>query len=190
MYKEKKQVELEAGKLLVAEPFMLDPNFKHAVILLCEHHKKGALGFILNKSVRMKLNDLLTDFPEFEAEVHYGGPVQTNTIHFIHDMGHLLDDSYEVSNGLYMGGDFEQLKTLVLTGVIQPKNIRFFVGYTGWGKEQLAGELKSGSWILSESDRNYIFNSKKDEDLWGKVLEHKGDRYSVIAQVPDTVCLS
>ena len=59
---------IKRGEVLIAEPFMLDPNFKRAVILICEHQNDGSLGFILNKSLDMKINDLIADFPEF-AEV-------------------------------------------------------------------------------------------------------------------------
>jgi putative transcriptional regulator len=68
---------IKSGQLLVAEPFMLDPYFRRAVILLCEHHDEGSVGFILNKKTDMKVNDLINTFPTFDAEVFYGGPVQT-----------------------------------------------------------------------------------------------------------------
>lgn len=190
MYQEQEEIEIEAGNLLIAEPFMLDPNFKFSVILLCEHHEKGGLGFILNKSLRMDVNDLLANFPEFDAEVYYGGPVQTNTIHFLHNVGDILDDSYHVIDNIYMGGDFEQLKLLIRTGVVKPHNIRFFVGYSGWGGGQLKGELTGKSWVLSSYDPNYVFNHDKKENLWEKVLKNKGDRYSIIAQVPENLHLS
>ena len=138
----------------------------------------------------MNVNDLLTNFPDFESEVYYGGPVQTNTIHFIHNVGHILDDSYHVIDNIYMGGDFEQLKLLVRTGVVKPHNIRFFVGYSGWGSGQLKGELEGKSWFLADYDLNYVFNNNKKENLWEKVLKNKGDRYSIIAQVPESTSLS
>ena len=175
--------KITRGKVLLAEPFMLDDNFKRSVVLMCEHAENGSLGFILNKSLNMKINELLTDFPDIEATVYYGGPVQTDTIHYIHDVGHLLDDSEEIMSGIYWGGDFEKLKTLISTGLVTSKNIRFFVGYSGWSKSQLKDEMKLGSWVVADMDLNYLFKSKSD--LWKKVMHHKGDAYSVIAQVPE-----
>ncbi len=180
----KRNENLGAGSFLVAQPFMSDPYFKRSVVLLCDHHPDGTFGFILNKSVRMNINELLEDFPDFESEVFYGGPVSTDTIHFIHNVGDLLEDSQKVSKGVFWGGDFNRLKFLIDAEMIKPSNIRFFVGYAGWSAGQLKQELKSGSWILSESDTNYIFNPKK-ENLWSNVLQDKGNTYSVIAQVPD-----
>ena len=175
--------KITRGKVLLAEPFMLDTNFKRSVVLMCEHAVDGSLGFILNKSLNMPINELIADFPEIEASVFYGGPVQTDTVHYIHNVGHLLEDSQEIMPGIFWGGNFEKLKSLINTGLVTSDNIRFFVGYSGWSQSQLKDEMKYGSWVLAEMDLNYLFNFK-DGDLWNKVMKHKGDVYSVIAEVP------
>lgn len=178
------QEEVKNGQLLVAEPFMLDPYFKRAVILLCDHRPDGTLGFMLNKTLDMHINELISDFPEFKSEVFYGGPVQTDTIHFLHNLGDLLEDSVKVAEGVYWGGDFEKLKFLISSQLIQPENVRFFVGYSGWSDGQLNEELESGSWVVADSDANYIFNLQP-EILWKTILENKGDIFTVIAQMPE-----
>ena len=175
---------IQTGKLLLAEPFMLDPNFKRSVVLLCDHHEEGTVGFILNKSVKMQINELLSDFPEFESEVYFGGPVQTDNIHYIHNVGDKLEESLPVQDGVYWGGDFDQLKFLVDTNQIDSTNIKFFVGYSGWSSGQLDQEMAIGSWILGDSKSDYIFNGIID-DLWSHVLQDKGDVYSVISTMPD-----
>lgn len=174
------------GKVLLAEPFMLDPNFKRAAVLLCEHENEGTLGFILNKALDMKITDLIADFPKFESYVQFGGPVQTDTIHYIHNVGDLLEDSHKVMNGVYWGGDFEKLKFLITSEMIKPENIRFFVGYSGWSPEQLKEELKIGSWVPAQMDANHLFKVKPHQ-IWKKLMIDKGKHYSVIAQMPDTV---
>ncbi|MFM7725756.1 MAG: YqgE/AlgH family protein, partial [Flavobacteriales bacterium] len=70
------------GRLLVSEPFLMDSYFKRTVILLGEHGEDGTVGFILNKPTDLTLNDALEDFPPFDAQLYFGGPVQTDTIHF------------------------------------------------------------------------------------------------------------
>lgn len=60
---------IKSGQILIAEPFMLDPYFRRSVILVCEHHEQGTIGFILNKSIDMGVNDLMGDFPSFDTEV-------------------------------------------------------------------------------------------------------------------------
>ena len=176
---------ISKGKILIAEPFMVDPNFKRSVVLMCEHEEEGSLGFILNKSLDMKVNELIADFPEIDASVYYGGPVQTDTIHYIHNVGDVLDESMKVMNGVYWGGDFEKLKTLINSELVQPHNIRFFVGYSGWSYGQLKDEFELGSWLTENMDANYLFKIKP-KTLWQKVLQDKGDAFSVIAQMPDS----
>ena len=174
------------AKLLMAEPFMLDPHFKRAVIVLCEHSAEtGTVGFILNKSLKMKLNDLLASFPESDLDVLYGGPVGTDTLHYIHNVGDLLPESIKIANGLYWGGDFEELQRLFSLNVIKPENVRFFLGYSGWTAGQLQEEMRNHSWLLGNIDANYIFNAKPDDTLWEEVLQNEGGTFSVIGQISD-----
>jgi putative transcriptional regulator len=179
------KAELKKGRVLLAEPFMLDPNFKRTAVLLCEYSmEEGGVGFVMNKPLNMRVDSLIEDFPEFDAEVFFGGPVATDTIHYIHNVGDLLDDSQSVTNGVFWGGDFEKLKFLITSELITPSNIRFFVGYSGWSNGQLENELEMGSWVTADMDTNYLFRSEPD-DLWQQVMQNKGDRFSVISQVPD-----
>lgn len=180
--------EIEVGKTLIAEPFMMDTNFKRAVVGICEYSKsKGTVGFILNKPINMDITELIGSVnTEEKFEVHYGGPVATDTLHYIHNVGELLDDSIKVSEGIYWGGDFKKLKFLIESGLIHRDNIRFYIGYSGWEAGQLKQELLSGSWIVSELYANYIFKSKSNA-LWQTALDHKGDAYSIIAQIPNYI---
>lgn len=177
--------ELGKGKILLAEPFMRDTNFKRAVVLLCEHNDEGSLGFVLNKPIEdTTIDRLVQDFPEFEAGVYFGGPVQTDTIHYIHNIGELLEDSVKVAEGVYWGGNFEKLKFLISSKLVMPHNIRFFIGYTGWSEGQLKNEMVYGSWVTADLDANYIFKMESD-NLWNTVMYNKGNPYTVIAQMPD-----
>ena len=179
-----KKSMVRGGNVLLAEPFMIEPYFKRSVVLLCEHGEEGSVGFILNKPLNMRVDELLADFPEFEAEVYYGGPVQNDTIHYIHNVGELLEDSLKISNGIYWGGDYNKLKFLISSHLLQPHNIRFFVGYSGWSEGQLKEEMEVGSWVKTDMDANYLFKSSADH-LWQQIMNNIGDAYSVIAQMPD-----
>jgi len=182
-------MKIRAGKLLVAEPFMLDPNFKRAVILICEHGDHGTTGFILNKSLDIKIHELIADFPESNAPVHVGGPVAVDSVHYLHNVGDLLENSLEISPGIYWGGDFEKLKFLMENGVIKDNNIKFFVGYSGWSEGQLEEEMKELTWLVDDMDANYLFRIKPFV-LWQTVLHNKGNTYTVIAQMPDSLSLN
>ena len=183
-------MKLAKGTILIAEPFMMDPNFKRSVLILCDYSiEEGSVGFVLNKPIDMSVNDLVVDFPKFEAKVNFGGPVATDTIHYIHTVGDLVDDSIKVGDGIYWGGSFEKLKFLIQSELILPKDIRFFIGYSGWSAGQLEDEMEIGSWVTHDSDANYIFKSSQDE-LWTQTLINKGNTYSVISQMPDNFNLN
>ena len=182
--------EIRKGSILLAEPFMLDPNFKRSVILLTEHsEKEGSLGFVLNKPITLKINELIEDFPEIDCPVYYGGPVAQETLHYIHDVGDILDGSLKIAQNIYWGGEFEKLKFLIDTKLIQPKNIKFFLGYSGWSPGQLMDEMEYGSWVIAHLDTNYAFKTEYKE-MWRQVMKHKGGSYVVIADMPDNSFLN
>ncbi|KXK38372.1 MAG: YqgE/AlgH family protein [Saprospiraceae bacterium] len=182
-------MEVKAGKILVSEPFMLDPNFKRSVVLICEKNEDGTTGLILNRPLDVSLNELLPDFPDTKAGVFMGGPVAVDSLHFLHNVGDLLDDSIEVSKGVFWGGDFEKLRFLMENGLINDHNVRFFIGYSGWEPGQLEGEMNEASWLVDDMDANYLFRVKPFV-LWQTVLHNKGDIYTVIAQMPDSDSLN
>jgi len=185
-----KKIELKSGLVLAAEPFMVDPNFRRSVVLLCEHDKEdGTIGFILNKPLNIQVNELISDFPEIESHVYFGGPVATDTVHFIHNVGELVEDSVRIGRGVYWGGDFDKLKFLIESKLILPHNIRFFVGYSGWTVGQLEDEMSYNSWVLASLHANYVFKTKT-QYLWRQVLHNKGNVYSVIAQIPEHISLN
>jgi len=176
--------KLSGGKLLIAEPFMQDVYFKRSVVLLCENSKHSTFGFILNKRLDIKINELVLNFPEFDGDLYFGGPVQNDTLHFIHTIGDVLDDCHQIAKGLYWGGNYNQLKALIKEGLVSNKDIKFFVGYSGWDLKQFKEEMNNKNWIVEDINLNYIFNSK-DEILWKQVLNNKGNVYSVLSELPD-----
>ena len=177
--------KIQSGKVLLAEPYMLDPHFKRAAVLLCDHHEEGSIGLIMNKPVNnMKVDQVIDDFPEFDVPMFYGGPVQTDTLHYVHNVGDLLEESIKIIDGVWWGGNFEKLKFLIASSLILPQNIRFFMGYSGWGEGQLADELTFGAWVVTGMDPNYLFKIKP-ENLWKRAMQNKGYHYTVIAQMPE-----
>ena len=142
------------GRVLLAEPFMLDPNFKRSVVMLCEHQDDGTVGFILNKTLELTLPDAIPELPDFKVPIYFGGPVEPDTLHFFHKI-ETLEGCQEVMDGVYWGGNFEMLKIIIESGNISPRDIRFFLGYAGWGSGQLTEEMKEKSWIVSEGEDQY-----------------------------------
>ena len=127
------------GKLLLSEPFLNDPNFDRTVVLLCEHSDEGSFGFILNKPSEVELNSIMDELNVVEGKAYVGGPVQHNTLHYIHRFPS-LEGGQEIKNGLYWGGEFEQLLSILQSENVTEEDIRFFVGYSGWVEGQLEEE--------------------------------------------------
>ncbi len=173
----------EKGKILISAPLLTD-FFKRSVIYLTEHNENGSVGFIINKRLNVKLSKVLDNFPEFDAPVMIGGPVQTELINFIHRCGDILDGGIEIENKIYWGGNFEQLKNLIAEGKVFPEDFRFFLGYSGWSPDQLENELNSNSWIVTEGFEDYVFTDDY-MDLWSKSLRDLGGKYAIISTFPD-----
>lgn len=183
------KIKVSKGKVLLAEPYMMDATFGRGVILMCEHNKEGSLGFVLNKEMEVRVDELVEDFPKFNSPVFAGGPVEMDTLHYLHDVGDLLEGSMQVTKGIYWGGDFEKLKFLIDSGLIQPHNIRFFMGYSGWSPGQLLEELEVGSWVVANMHPNYLFKSKPAH-LWKQIMHNKGNIFSVIATMPEEIVVN
>jgi len=164
------------GRLLLSEPFMGDYYFGRSVILLVEHNEEGSVGVILNKPATAGFNDVLKDFPEFDAPIYIGGPVETNSLFYIHLLGEQIEDSVEIGDGVFWGGDIESIKEMILLKMIKPEDIRFFIGYSGWGKDQLKSELKRNSWLVSPTSRGDIFNTDPLA-MWSKFIDTMGNEY-------------
>jgi putative transcriptional regulator len=180
----KKNLKPTAGSLLISEPFLLDSYFKRAVVLLSEHDEHGTLGFILNKPTDVRLNDAVEDFPDFDAPLYFGGPVETDTLFYIHTLGAKLEGAKEIATGIWWGGDYEQLKYLINTKQITNTQIRFYAGYSGWEPKQLATELKGKSWLVSASSRVFTFFDNP-RNLWSQVLRSMGNEYAILANFPE-----
>ena len=178
-----------AGSILLSEPFMPDEHFKRSVVFLCEHREDGSVGFILNKPLGIKLSDAVDDFPDFDAELYLGGPVQTDTLHYIHRLGPQIEGSIEIAEGLFWGGNFEVIKLMIENGEVQPSDFKFFLGYSGWGPQQLSQEMEEKSWIVAKGEIDEIL-SVDPNDMWKNVLKNLGGEFRIMANFPENPSLN
>lgn len=177
-----KSTSVTNGNLLIAEPFMGDTNFERSVVLVCEHSDAGTFGLVLNQLTDIHLSDIVDEI-HADLPLYVGGPVQQNTLHFIHRRPDLIDNSIRILNGLYWSGDFEQIKEAVNIGTLTERDARFFIGYSGWNEGQLAEELNQKAWIVSRTDADFLFDTPTDE-FWRGVLKRMGGEYKSIAHYP------
>lgn len=178
-------VKLKRGKLLVAEPSIIgEASFTRSVILLADYTLKGAVGFILNKPLQYSINDLV---PSVRASftIYNGGPVEQDNLYFIHNIPELIPKSIEISDGIYWGGDFETTKMLINNNQIDKKNIRFFLGYTGWDSQQLESEIESKTWILLANNYKKQIIGKPTIDFWKEKIIEQGGDYLIWSNAPE-----
>jgi putative transcriptional regulator len=176
-------VEPGTGVLLIADPFLKDPNFMRTVVFLTEHREDGTIGFVINRQYENTLDELLPEIEGHKLPVYYGGPVQMNTVHFLHRYPHEIEGGVEVMKGIYWGGDFDSVIRLINSGKADPEKIRFFIGYSGWSKGQLETEMEEKTWLTVEASRKLIFHENA-EDIWKDSLKHLGGEYEMMINFP------
>ncbi|MFO7614891.1 MAG: YqgE/AlgH family protein [Bacteroidales bacterium] len=172
------------GTILISEPFLWDYFFKRSVILLAEHNEDGTFGVIVNKPIKARFNEVVKDFPTFNAKVFLGGPVQSDSLFFIHTLGDQIVNSMEIMPGVYWGGDIEQVRELIQIGILKPSQIRFFIGYSGWSPNQLDSELERNSWVVSHIGVEELLKTTPSA-LWARSLRRLGKDYAHWIKFPD-----
>jgi putative transcriptional regulator len=177
------------GRLLVSEPYLPDPYFRRTVVLLCEHNQEGSFGFVLNRFIDMDIGDLMQDMPPIKTRISIGGPVQSGNLYYLHTLGKHIEGSVEVMGDVHMGGEFEQLRAVLATDPRLAKHVRFFVGYSGWGEDQLQKELGQRSWLVHPADKRRVMNTAL-KDLWGDTLRGMGRTYAPLANFPEDPSLN
>jgi putative transcriptional regulator len=173
------------GDLLIAEPAIIgDVSFNRSIVLLADHSDEGSIGFILNKPLEYTINDLI---PEVNAafKVYNGGPVEQDNLYFIHKVPELIPNSIEISLGIFWGGDFNRVAELITANTINEKDIRFFLGYSGWNSNQLEDELKANSWLVSKNVYKKDIIEKDYASFWKEKMLELGGEYSIWSNAPE-----
>ncbi|MEX0360153.1 MAG: YqgE/AlgH family protein [Allomuricauda sp.] len=178
------------GRLLVAEPALTgDVSFNRSVVLLAEHNQEGSVGFILNKPLDYSICDLISEIT-IPFKVFNGGPVEQDNLYFIHKVPHLIDDSIEISDGIFWGGNFEKTVELINNETIGEQDIRFFLGYSGWGSHQLDHELDSKSWVVVQNEYESSILEKCSNAFWKEKMVELGGDYLLWSNSPENPSLN
>ena len=172
------------GQLLLDSGALNGSFFHRTVVLICQHDAEGAFGLVLNKSGDGCVGEMLVaDLPESikELPVSLGGPVQQETMSFLHSDTVLLQAN--VMPNLSLG---HSLDVLVELGESFPpsQRVRVFAGYAGWGPGQLDDEMKRKAWLTHPASVELVFVAEPS-DLWRRILREKGGRFQLLAEAPD-----
>ena len=170
------------GQLLIAGPALLDPNFHRTVVLVCEHDENGAMGLVLNRPSPIPADQAIPELDDALPDgdtLWVGGPVQTTSVVVLADFFNDDTPALRVRGdiGLVLpDAELERVHTAV-------RRARAFLGYAGWGPEQLDSELERDDWIVADFVPEDAFTDDPD-GLWARVLERKGGQYKLLATMP------
>lgn len=173
----------QAGTLLISDPFNIADFFERTVVLLCEHNKQGSFGFVLNKYVPVPLHELKNEFPTSNTRLSLGGPVDRQSLFFIHTLGDVVENSMQIGEDIFFGGNFKT----ILEMLKNPENdlkVRFFLGYSGWSAGQLQDEMNRNSWIVANNIASKTIMNTHRRDLWKYCLSKQGQQFKVMANSP------
>lgn len=184
LYKDYTAQTPQKGNVLLAMPFIEDETFKRTVVFLVNCVKDETFGYILNYPLPLQLHDVIEDIPESDFMVGIGGPVSRDCLYIIHSLGNLIPNSLEIVPGLYWGGDFDVIRSLIKEQKITPSQIRFFMGYCGWEIKQLQEEIADNTWIQTKIPYEDILKQNK-EVLWQDILRSMGGKFKVWAEFPE-----
>ncbi len=156
-------------------PQLGDPSFHRSVVLVLQHSGEGARGLVLNRLTRVTLEDVargqsITVAPRLCRQLVYaGGPVDPQRGLILHDRAALLEKR-QLAPGLFLSETVDALQELLAGG---SGVLRFFLGYAGWGPQQLERELKQGTWLFTEGNPERALHGDA-ETLWEEVLRQMG----------------
>lgn len=170
------------NQFLIAMPGMGDGNFAGAVVYMCEHTERGALGLIINRPIEIGVQqlfekvDLVLEREDLRATpVYLGGPVQTERGFVLHEQldeegGH-YSSTLKIDGGLEMTTSRDVLEAMA-SGA-GPRKVLITLGYSGWSAGQLEEEIGRNGWLTVAADPTIIFDTPV-EDRYDRALSLLG----------------
>ncbi len=161
---------LEHGAILVARDALTDPNFKGTLVLICHYDEEGAYGLVLNRASRMPLREVFEGLPDTVSPndasrpIHLGGPVQASELQILQIGPDPAPQSMEIVPEVYLGGTWTEIEEFLSR---DPRSLRLFLGYSGWGKGQLEAEVESGAWEVWRGDVRRLLESPAEHWMAG-----------------------
>jgi len=150
------------NQLLIAMPYMGDPNFSQSVVLVCDHSSQSALGLILNKPLPMRMGEIFEQLeidlgkgPLWDRQVLRGGPMQTDRGFVVHRAFGKWDSTLKVSDTLHVTTSRDILAAMARGE--GPDEAMVALGYAGWDSGQLEEEIRANAWLSAPVDPGLIF---------------------------------
>lgn len=182
--------QIGKGTLLIATPDIEGGIFFRAVVLVCEHSPNGSFGLVINKELQLDLPEEILNIEQLanpRIHIRAGGPVQTNQMMLLHSSDNIPQQTLQICDGAYLGGDLQFLQDSITTE--GGPNIMLCFGYAGWGAGQLEREFLDGHWFLHPAKPQYIFGTSADQ-IWPSILRDMGGKYAVLSMIPEDLSLN
>ncbi len=160
---------VKPGEILIAKPFLQDDYFKRTIIYTVEHNSTGSLGFVLNKPHGLWLKDIFPHLKNGNFPLFEGGPVSPNQLFYTHTIGLKLSDSIKIAEGVFWGGNFFELSQMIENNELNPNEIRFYIGYSGWSAGQIDVEMEKEMWFIRPANYKELLKSNS-EQMWATEL--------------------
>ncbi len=175
------------GRLLVASPKLVDPNFHRSVIFVCAHDEHAAMGIVLNRPLAPTAVDLDDQLPVWSphlstpATAFAGGPVEPASAIGLARLRDIREaDPWEAV--LPEVGILDlHCSPRELPGEIA--ELRVFVGYAGWGAGQLEREIAEDAWFVIPAQPHDPF-TEDPELLYHDVLRRQPGHLAMFAYFP------
>lgn len=168
------------GKLLIASPGMMDPNFARSVVLLVQHDENGALGLVLNRPLQATVADAVGSVSDAAKSstlpLHRGGPCG-EMIMVLHRSS--MASQMQVEGQLHFSSERDHIEWLLEHGC---DPLKFFLGYAGWSPGQLEAEMPEGAWLVAEAEEADIFG--QTPELWQQIMR-RISRTMLLKYVPE-----
>jgi putative transcriptional regulator len=165
--------DLADGTILVADRKLKDPHFVQAVVLIVNYDEQGTVGLVLNRPSDVPVSELLSGVKDARSRkdtAFTGGPVEPMSVLA------LLRTRDGPKGAQRLGGDIwaildQDLLAEALSAHKGPDELRFYLGYAGWGPGQLEAEMDAGAWRVIRGRADTVFDDKPDS-LWDRVVRN------------------
>jgi putative transcriptional regulator len=181
---------LDRGTLLIASPDMESGFYSRSVLLLCDHSPSGSFALTLNKPIDVELpENLLKTHEELHPQMMMcmGGPIQHSQLMLLHGFGDAPDETLQVCDGVYLGGDLNFLQDLLDKKPDIP--LRLCFGYSSWGMGHLEREFMTGNWYLHPASAELVFYLPP-EQMWQAALRTMGGKYATLSMIPEDLSVN
>ena len=187
-----KQPQPVAGSLLVAKPTVDDLCFKRSVIMMISISQHSSMGLMVNYEAGNLLHEVIPGIHcDEEVPIYIGGPVDNERLFYIHTLGpEIIPKSREIANGIYIGGEYDAVKSYVNSGAPVQGKIKFLSGYSGWSAGQLESEIERHDWAVDLNPSLDLIMQYSGDEAWRKAVAHFGDRYRMWLNWPNSIILN